>query len=391
MKYLRNIKLRYIMTFFEAFIPAYVIERLFWEMRGMNVTMVVLCEMIFAVVVVLIEIPTGIMADRFGRKKMIVIRGFLSIFEFFILLNANNFFMFALAIFLSAIGHGCESGSSNALLYDSLLSAGKQDSFEKVLGKNNVISSVSLSISAILGGCLAGYYGLELNYSLSVVSSIIAFSLSLFLLEPPYQKEEDNDNAIHIMAYFKEGLRFFHNHKVVMGYCLTGAFLAGCINYLDEFWQLLSEKIGVPIILYGLVLTGYCIIKIPGSLLAYKVKAKFDYDKIFQFMIAFYTIGFFIIAFTHTYWCLIPMFFLSMLQGIMDPLIEGCIHHNTESHIRATVDSFVSLIIRAMIITVGFVFSIFANKSIFNGFLVLGILCLGYYVVSIAWNKKNKA
>ncbi len=387
MKYLRNIMLCYAIAALEAFIPAYVIERLFWEMRGMNVTMVVACEMIFAVVIVIIEIPTGILADRFGRKKLIVINGFLSTLELLILLFADRFFMFALAVFLTAIGYGCRSGSLNALIYDSLLAADRQASFEKVLGRLNVITNVSISIAAIIGGFLADFGGLELNYAVSVVSCLTSFLLTFLLVEPPIQRTEDESKSEGANTYLKDGFRFFKNRRLVFGYCLTGAFLAGCIHYLDEFWQLLTEGIGVPVMLYGFVLTAYCLVKIPGSLLAHRLKTRLEYGGIFKCMTGFYIIGFFAIALTRNYWCLIPMFILSMLQGIMDPLLAGCIHHNTESRIRATVESFLSLGIRVMVTAVGFLFSIFANSSIFNGFMVLGILCLAYCAVNTVFEK----
>ena len=55
MGYLRNIKKLYIMSFFHSLIPAYVIERLFWQQRGMNVQMVIYAEIIYALTVTLLR------------------------------------------------------------------------------------------------------------------------------------------------------------------------------------------------------------------------------------------------------------------------------------------------------------------------------------------------
>ena len=68
-----NIYKLYFIIFFHNLIPAYVIERLFYEQRGMTVIMVVLCEIVYAVTIVILELPTGILADKFGRKGLIVI------------------------------------------------------------------------------------------------------------------------------------------------------------------------------------------------------------------------------------------------------------------------------------------------------------------------------
>lgn len=65
---LSNIRKLYVIRFFHNLIPAYVIERLFWEQRGMSIQMVVYTEIIFAVTVVLLEVPTGIIADKWGHS-----------------------------------------------------------------------------------------------------------------------------------------------------------------------------------------------------------------------------------------------------------------------------------------------------------------------------------
>jgi hypothetical protein len=55
-------------TIFYNLTPAYVIERLFWEQKGMTIQMVVYTEILFAITIALLEVPTGIIADKWGRK-----------------------------------------------------------------------------------------------------------------------------------------------------------------------------------------------------------------------------------------------------------------------------------------------------------------------------------
>jgi len=121
MGYLSNVKKQGWITFFYSLIPAYVIERLFWQQRGMTVQMVVYAEIIYALTVTLWEIPSGILADKFGRKKLLVICAALSAMEFLLLLHSYTFWQFGIAIFLTGIGKALSSGTQNALLYDSLL------------------------------------------------------------------------------------------------------------------------------------------------------------------------------------------------------------------------------------------------------------------------------
>lgn len=76
-QYRKNIIFLYVFSFFNGFIMAYVIERLFWAERGMSVNMVVSTEILYSIIVVLLEVPSGILADIFGRKRMMLGVGLL--------------------------------------------------------------------------------------------------------------------------------------------------------------------------------------------------------------------------------------------------------------------------------------------------------------------------
>lgn len=185
MGYLSNIKKQYLISLFQSLIPAYVIERLFWQQRGMNVQMVVYCEIIYAVTIVLFEIPSGILADKFGRKRLLVINSALAAVEFIILLFANSFWIFGIAVSLSGIGKAFSSGSQNALLYDSLLVEKKENSFEKFLGRLYAVDFTGSMIAALSGSILANMFGFEFNYIVSFFSMFFAFIITLSLREPP--------------------------------------------------------------------------------------------------------------------------------------------------------------------------------------------------------------
>src|SRR5690554_5985350 len=96
-----NVWKLYAFRFLSSLVPAYVIERLFWEERGMTIQMVVYTEIIFAITVLLFEVPTGIVADRWGRKQMMILSAVLGCFEFLILLFATEFWHFAVVVIIA--------------------------------------------------------------------------------------------------------------------------------------------------------------------------------------------------------------------------------------------------------------------------------------------------
>lgn len=391
MGYLSNVKKLYVITFFHSLIPAYVIERLFWQQRGMNVQMVVYCEIIYATTVIIMEIPSGIMADCFGRKRMLLIAGLLSSIEFIILLFANGFKMFCFAVFLSGIGTAFSSGSENALLYDSLLAENRQSSFEKLAGRFYAIDFIATIIAALSGSLLGVYFNFELNYTISFFSMLIAFIMSFTLKEPPIVTKEKSE-FYGIIMYAKQSFLIFKKQPLVLLYCTTGAFLGSCLIYLDEFWQLVLKDVGVPVVLFGVFGSLIYVLRIPGNLFAYKLKEKFPFHYILRVMIIVNIIGYIIMSFTMNVLCLLPMIFVSLTAGISEPLISGYLHHHTESHIRATVESISSLFLRLLSVLVGLIFGYISTKiSLFGGFAFLSVVCLCYFIIfEIAIHSKKE-
>jgi len=81
-------------------------------------------------------------------------RNFFGCLELLILVYATEFWHFAAAIFLAGIGRSAGSGAENALLYDSLLSSGDEQSFEKCLGRLNAwdfSAAILAALEVVLG------------------------------------------------------------------------------------------------------------------------------------------------------------------------------------------------------------------------------------------------
>lgn len=390
MGYTRNVKKLYLVCLFQSLIPAYIIERLFWQERGMNVQMVVACELVYAFAVLVLEVPSGILADRFGRRRLIVLDGALSALEFAVLLFANSFWMFALAVFLSGVGKAFSSGSQNALLYDSLLAENRENEFEKHMGRMSAIDLGGSMIAALSGGVLAELFGFEFNYILSIASMAAAFLVSLFLKEPPMATRPEEGQLTGAVRFMKEALGLFRKKPLVLLYCLTGAVLGSCMIYLDEFWPLVVESVGVPVFLFGAVSALTLSLRIPGNLFAYRLKEKFSFRTILTAVILVTAICYGTIFYTRNAFCIIPMAVIFLAAGILDPLLAGYLHHNTESGIRATVESFSSLGLRffAMLTGVAFGF-VSARYTLFTGFAVLAVLCTGYFFYFIFAPKKE--
>ncbi|WP_420819055.1 MFS transporter [Paenibacillus nanensis] len=380
---MQNIWKLYVIRFFYHLIPAYVIERLYWEERGMTVPMVVATEILYAVTIVLLEVPSGIMADKWGRKRLIVLSAFLGCLEFLILVFASQFWHFALVVFLAAIGSSAASGAENALLYDSLRSEGKEAAFEKIVGRLNAVDVVSIMLAALSGSLLAGKFGFTFNYWLSLGSMIIATAVTLLLKEPERGNIGEDQGSIPFKTYITEAIRFFRNHPGVYAVILTGMAIGAAITYVDEFWQLYLALLGIPTAAFGIFSAGLFVTRLPGSLLAYKLKGVMSMRAILLTVMTVTAIGYVYIASVDNWTGLIALFLICMAAGVVEPLASGYLHHRIDSSMRATIDSFQSLGLNAALIMVGAGFGYFAARlGLLGGFGFLAafvIVFLGFF------------
>ncbi|MFJ5762046.1 MFS transporter [Neobacillus sp. NPDC093182] len=379
----KNVNKLYLIIFFHNLIPAYVIERLFWEQRGMTVLMVVLCEIIYATSVVIFEIPTGVFADKFGRKTLLVFGAVLSVFEFIILLFANHFWTFALVVFLAGISSACTSGAWNALLYDSLLTVKKQSSFEKIVGRMNSLDFIASLLAALSGSILAKYFGFEFNYMVSAASMFLAFVLTILLKEPLRNSNHvtKEKNKPSFMVYVRKSVSFYKTNPRVISIITQAMGIAACMTYLDEFWQLYLDEIGYSVLFFGLFSACISLARIPGNLLAAYLLTYYKAQSIIHFILGITTIGFFLTAIFPGTIGLIMIILIFLASGVIDPVVTGYLHHHGVSEIRATIESIHSLIESIITFTVGIGFGIISSSfSILSGFIFLGaIACLFFF------------
>ena len=146
-RYLKNITLDYMSTFITNLNMQSSIWVLYLAYCGLNLAQIGLVEGIYHATSIIFEIPSGAVADLLGRKKSMVLSR----------LCIDNFWYFALGFMVQALGNNLNSGSEEALVYDSMKAAGQEARYMSVCGRLNVIIEVSQGIATVAGGILAEF------------------------------------------------------------------------------------------------------------------------------------------------------------------------------------------------------------------------------------------
>ena len=150
-----NILKMYLLKAVLWFMVAMPIIVLFFQEHGLTLTEVMILQSIYSFSVALFEIPSGFIADVFGRKRTIVLSTIFTFIGFLVFSFFGGFYAFAIAQVLVGIGGSLMSGSDSAIIYDTLLETNSKTTYTKIEGRTYAIGNFSEAFAGILGGFLA--------------------------------------------------------------------------------------------------------------------------------------------------------------------------------------------------------------------------------------------
>ncbi len=302
---------------------------------------------------VALEIPSGLLADRYGRKTSIII-GFsgLSISGVGFLLF-SSFIPFAIIFCLFGASIAMNSGSDRALLYDNLLAEHRADEYPKIVSRARAIGAISLGLSMLLGGLLQDTWSWDSVYIFFAISKLIGALVVTLIsekklppksLSPNKKSGTTNEKTESLLTYL---ICFFRSKK--------GAFLIPLfIGYA------LFELSTIPLFIYGqpfFFMQGLEIPIIAGIYAAVEAISAVMFMAA-GFICSRFSLG--VIAFTTTLITTFLIVILSLnigittsitsfllimsLPAIYETSYETYIHENVESRIRASCLSVANLI-----------------------------------------------
>jgi MFS family permease len=372
MKLRHNILKMYLLKAVLWFMVAMPIIVLFFQEHGLSLTEVMLLQAIYSLSVALFEIPSGYIADIFGRKQTIVFSTIFSFIGFLVFSFYGGFYAFALAQVLIGIGGSLMSGSDSAIIYDTLLETKSKTSYTKIEGRNYAIGNFSEAAAGILGGFLA--VG-SLYLPVYVQTSILFFSIpiALTLVEPTMHKDNKLDRTFKaIFGVVRFSL--VDNPKLRWLIVYSSAMAVATLS-MAWFAQPFFKEVGVPLAYFGILWAGLNFSAGLTSFNAHQFDKKENNHKILIFLSLGMITSFILLGFNSSMFGLVFILIIYLLRGIVTPILRNAINENTTSNKRATVLSVRSFIIRiSFAICAPILGYIAENYSLSNSFYVLALV-----------------
>ena len=207
--------------------------------RGFSVFEIGILESIFHVVSMCFEIPSGAVADAFGRKRTMVASEVLMILSILGMLCSGTFWTVAVAIGISALSYNMASGTREALAYDTLKENGQEQEYDRFASMEMVIYRLG-SATAVFCAGLALILGYRRAYLLDLGMRSVCLLLTLGLREPQLEEGEGKSSeaiGARLKTCVVESLRFLRSHPEAVGIIALNSVVGAVATLLLFFLQ----------------------------------------------------------------------------------------------------------------------------------------------------------
>ena len=187
----------FIAKFLLCFVFWYSIEKLFMYSIGFNDASIGLMAAIYAVMSVFMEVPSGVLADRWSRKGVMILSALSMLLSSYFGWISNDPSLYVVSAAFWGFFDALASGTGSAMIYDLLEEEqGHTRNYDKILGRFEMLGGIALIISALLGGWLASARSLRSAFFATIITAGLAAVVLLFYRDTTIHKQSTDAKLI---------------------------------------------------------------------------------------------------------------------------------------------------------------------------------------------------
>ena len=348
-----NIRTIYLMGFCHSFMVVIPVFVPLLQGYGLSMSQVLQTQALFALTIALCEVPSGYIADIWGRRQAILLGSALNALGFFSLLWADSFLDFLLYEMILGVGFSLISGADLALLYDTEVylqerglpgGAGPGKSLSRLIAVEAAASGIAGVVASIL-----------LLWSLNGVVLVQAFTgfmpllLGLTLVEVPRPTTQSShrENAHNIVDLLLFG------KPVVLWTAFAIAVFGLLAIYVFWTYQKYWELQGVPLGWFGYIWAAFALTVSVSARYASALEQRLGTRRLLCLIAALPLLGLLGMAFGGGWLGVMFGFAIQLSRGLSMSLFYEALNRRVPGEFRATVNSLVSLGVRAIFIVTG--------------------------------------
>ncbi len=341
----RNIRLLLAYWFlrdFQLWIPVWVV---FLTIdRGFSLTQVTSAEGLFLIGVLILEVPTGAVADKWGRSKSLGLGALALSAAVLVFAFTDSFTILLVSFFMWSVASALMSGADMALLFDTLKAAGRESEYEKLAGRGTAFSWAGVGLATFLGGPVAALFDTRFTIFVGAVTCLVTAAVAFAIWEPPHKRDETAESEPYLSSI---GAAFHEAWQVVdvrLLIVLAGTAFAAleAVHYLVQPYLVARDvEVGV---WFSLLQVPMLAAGLGGALIAGRVGAWAGAGRAFLIGPLLGGFGYAALSLSPGLLGYAALPLIMFVSSCVEPIATGYINRRIGSERRATVLSIASMV-----------------------------------------------
>lgn len=360
----RNIKVSYIYNFLLQLDITSAIWVLYLAFRGMSLAEIGMLEAVYHITGLIFELPTGAIADIYGKKFSVVLGRILSVISCILMITSNSFWGYALSFALSAAGMNLNSGAAEALVYDSLKELGEEENYKLIWGKISFVMSIAQGVSVLIGGILADVRFLY-AYIAGTILQIGALIAAGNFNEIPMNRDNERQQGSVLLQQIVTSVNVLKVRRFVLYLILFSALTDSLQTTVHFYSQKYFSDMGYSKTIIAIICAISSFVEAASAKYAYKIERKLKFKGM---LISIAAVNIIALVGLAMFKNLAVVFYIIIFitGGMGYTVFSDYINSGISSKYRATILSFSSLCFSAFMIGVFPLFGLAAQKIGFS-------------------------
>lgn len=354
--------------------------------RGLSLTRITLLDVPFFLLVVVAEIPTGAIADRFGRRISLMLGSLMFSVAVFVFGIAESYPVILISYTAWGLGLTFQSGADAAILYDSLKAIDREEDFQKINSRLWAMTSAAVLVAILIGAPIAAATSFSTVIVASAAISLFAVPVALSMHEPRAEPGSEHEHYFQTVA---NGIR--------------DAWRQPALRYIIIFSGLLNAATFAPLIFVQPFLSEHNVgtgdlglwqapvrgAGVVAALLVHQFVSRAGQRIAFFSMPIAIAVAMFSLAGIDSLWTYAVFLGVGMVAGMQNPVLATYVNRRIPSERRATMLSVQSLIASFLLAGMEPLSGVLADAYGLQGmFLAIGVLIAVFGgAVLYLWNR----
>lgn len=224
----------------------------FWQQNGLDLYDVFVLQALFAVAVVLLEVPTGLVADRMGKRTSLILASATGLVAEVIYASGSGFWTFLVAELGLALAASFYSGADAALLYDTLDRLDRKEEYARREGEAKSLQLAGFALCALVGGVIGAWSPRAAMWA-SAAGPVLSLIVAYGMVEAGSHAGASLREAVSgYRRLLTDSARFVSRHQLVQWHIAWLAALTGSATWLLWLYQPYMEFAGLPVWAFGI-------------------------------------------------------------------------------------------------------------------------------------------